>query len=409
MSLLLVDYIETATNSLKRNRSRTILTTLGIAIGIASVTTILALSHGVTDSVSSQIKAVGGNIAIVRPGTADDDHQNTLTNPVSPQRYNTSTLDQSDIETISSVHKSLKVAPIMTVEGQLTAGDTVLRNSSIVATTPELTTTTNLPIEEGQFIDGTSSRNTAVIGQQLAIDLFGTENPISSTFDLRGETFTIIGVLKRIDEPVNYNNIDFDHTVFIDLKAGIQLHDGRSQIQQINISAPSSGIMQDSLPKVENLLTDSHGEKDFTIVSGQDVARPTNQLFQTMTSVMVVIAAISIVVGGIGIMNIMLVNVAERTREIGIRKAVGASNNNIIMQFLTESVMISLLGGLVGTLAGVVVAYFIGSALYYSPVINWTIALVALGVSVFAGVIFGLYPAARAAAKDPIESLRQYR
>lgn len=409
MSLLLVDYIETACNSLKSHRSRSILTTLGIAIGIASVTTILALSHGVTESVSSQIKAAGGNIAIIRPGTTEDDHQNALTNPVSPQRYNTSTLDEADIEAITDIHGSLKVAPIMTVEGQLTAGDTTLSNSSIVATTPELTATTNLPVEEGQFIDESTSRNTAVIGQQLAIDLFGTENPIGSNFSLRGETFTIIGVLKRIGEPVNYNNIDFDKTVIINLEAGLQLHDGRSQIQQINVSAPSSGIMHETLPNIDNKLTDMHGEKDFTIVAGQDVARPTNQLFQTMTSVMVVIAAISIVVGGIGIMNIMLVNVAERTREIGIRKAVGASNINIIMQFLTESVIISLIGGLVGAATGIVVAYFIGSALYLTPVLDWSIALAALGVSVFAGIVFGLYPAARAAAKDPIESLRQYR
>lgn len=409
MSILLVDYIETATNSLKNHRSRTILTTLGIAIGIASVTTILALAHGVTESVSDQVKAVGGNIAIVRPGITPDDHQNTLTSPVLPQRYNTSTLNETDLEVIADIHKSLKVAPIMTVEGQLSAGDTTLSDTSIVATTPELVVTAKLPVEEGQFIDDATSYNTAVVGHQLAIDLFGTENPISSNFQLRGETFTIIGVLKKIDQPVNYNNIDFDRTAFITLETGLQLHDGRSQIQQINVSAPSSGILQESLPKIDKALTKYHGEKDFTIVSGQDIARPTNQLFQTMTNVMVIIAAISIVVGGIGIMNIMLVNVAERTREIGIRKAVGASNKNIIMQFLTESVMISLLGGVIGALTGVATAYFIGSILYLSPVINWNIALIALGMSVLAGVVFGLYPAARAAAKDPIESLRQYR
>ncbi len=409
MSLLLVDYIDTATNSLRKHRSRTILTTLGVAIGITSITTILALAHGVTESISSQVQAVGGNIAIIRPGTEADDHQSSLTNPVAPQRYNTSTLNEVDISTIEAVDKSLKVAPIMTVDGQLTAGDTVVKNASVVASTPELSSTTSLPVAEGQFIDETSAHNTAVIGHQMAIDLFGTENPISSNFQLRGETFTVVGVLKKLSAPVNYNNIDFDNSAIISFEIGQLLHDGRSQIQQINVRAPSSAILNRSLPKIESNLVDQHGEKDFTIVFGSDIAQPTNQLFRMMTTVLVVIAAISLVVGGIGIMNIMLVNVAERTREIGIRKAVGASNKNIIMQFLTESVIISLIGGMIGAAAGVITAYFIGSALYLTPILNWNIALVALGMAVITGVAFGIYPAARAAAKDPIESLRQYR
>lgn len=409
MSLLLVDYIETAVNSLKNNRSRTVLTTLGIAIGIASVTTILALAHGVTESVSNQVKAVGGNVAIVRPGVETPSNENALTNPVSPQHYNTSTISETDVDIIGAIDKRLNVAPIMTIDGRLTAGDTVLKNASIVATTPELPSTTSLPVDEGQFIDDTTSGRTAVVGYQMAIDLFGTENPISSNFQLRGETFTVIGVLKKINQPVNYNNIDFDKSVIIALESGKQFHEGRSQIQQINISAPSSSLLNKSLTKVKSELINQHGEKDFTIVSGKDIAKPTNQLFQTMTTIMTVIAAISIVVGGIGIMNIMLVNVAERTREIGIRKAVGASNKNIIMQFLTESIIISLIGGVIGAVSGVIIAYFIGSALYFMPVLSWNIALVALGMSVAAGVIFGLYPAARAAAKDPIDSLRQYR
>lgn len=409
MSLLLVDYIETAANSLKNNRSRTVLTTLGIAIGIASVTTILALAHGVTESVSNQVKAAGGNVAIVRPGIEVSDNKNALTNPVSPQHYNTSTLSEADVDVISAIDERLSVAPIMTIDGRLTAGDTVLANSSIVATTPDLPNTTSLPIDEGQFIDASTSGQTAVVGYQMAIDLFGTENPISSNFQLRGETFTVIGVLKKINQPVNYNNIDFDKSVIIALESGKQFHEGRSQIQQINISAPSSNLLNKSLTSVKDELINQHGEKDFTIVAGQDIAKPTNQLFQTMTTIMTIIAAISIVVGGIGIMNIMLVNVAERTREIGIRKAVGASNKNIIMQFLTESIIISLIGGVIGAVSGVIIAYFIGSALYFMPVLSWNIALVALGMSVAAGVIFGLYPAARAAAKDPIDSLRQYR
>ena len=160
---------------------------------------------------------------------------------------------------------------------------------------------------------------------------------------------------------------------------------------------------------VEKKLKESRdGDQDFTLVSGQDIAEPTNQLFIALAGVMTAIATISLVVGGVGIMNIMLVSVVERTREIGLRKAIGASNRNILDQFLIESLVVSLAGGVFGYLAGYFVAFGISRFLTFTPVFSWQIAAVALGVSVVIGVLFGLYPAIRAARKDPIESLRQY-
>lgn len=406
MRLMIGNYFSTSFNSLRRNRMRTLLTTTGIAIGIASITTILALTVGVTSAVDRQVEQVGGNVAVVLPGA---EKQADLTRPILPQQYNTSTLTEVDLDTIQRVDDSLYVAPIMTVNSNLTTGTTTVTSGTIVATTPDLAETTDLPVAEGQFLDETTGDNVAIIGQQLAINLFGTENPIGQRFEVRDNTLTVIGVLKRMSNPVNYNNIDFDNAVVVSLDRGKTLHQGRTQIQQINIHAPDEATLTAALTEIDETLTESHGEKDFRIIRGDEVAATTNRTFQWVAAVMTAIAAISLVVGGIGVMNIMLVGVAERTREIGIRKAVGASNYSIVMQFLVEALMLSFIGGIIGLVAGVVLAFSIALGMYFAPVFNWQIIAISLSVSLVIGVVFGLYPAIRAARKDPIESLRQYR
>lgn len=410
MSLMIFDHIDTALNSLKRNRMRSLLTTLGIAIGIASITTILSLADGVTNSVKDQVKAVGENVAIVRPGVTPTDSSAAFTRPLSPQQYNASTLSEADIETVRSSGKNLTVAPVMTQNLTLRAKDATRQGATIVATTPEFATITDVPIADGEFISHATERTTAVIGMQLAIDLFGTEMPIAQTFTVRDQEFTVIGVLKRQPSPINYNNIDFNQAVIVNFESGKALHRGTPQIQQINVRAASREALPAATKAIESTLTRAHdGEKDFTIITGKDVAEPTNQLFSLVNKAMAAIAAISLLVGGIGVMNIMLVSVAERTREIGIRKAIGATDGTIVVQFLTESLLISLLGGVVGVALGILLAFSMGAAYYMAPIFSWQIALWSLALSLVVGVVFGLYPAIRASRKDPIESLRYYR
>ena len=405
MKLLLIDHIETALHSLRSNRVRSFLTMLGIAIGIASVTAILSLTDGVTNSVKQQVANVGGNIAIIRPGTESPETPSVL----NQQTYNTSTLNESDVDVITKAAPDTAVAPIMQIETTLQAGDSTVHNGTVVATTPALTETTSLPIDDGQFIDETTSMQTAVVGNQMSIDLFGTNSPIGKTFYMRGQRFTVIGILKPLKDPVNYNNIDFNRAVIVDLETGRTLHRGNTQIQQINIKAGSPDALTTALKNIDTKLAQAHNERDFHIIDGKDVAEPTSAIFTLIARTMTAIAAISLVVGGIGVMNIMLVSVAERTREIGIRKSVGASNRNIIAQFLAESILVSLIGGLVGTTVGVVLAFVIGASMYVTPVFSWQIGTVAFGFSLGIGIIFGLYPAIRASRKDPIDSLRQYR
>ena len=405
MSLLIVDHIETAVHSLHSNRVRSTLTMLGIAIGIASVTAILSLTDGVTHSVRQQVSNVGGNIAIIRPGAEAASQTPVLT----PEAYNTSTLNEGDLGVIEAAAPDLAIAPIMQIQTTLHTADTTLTDSTVVATTPALPETTSLSVVDGQFIDSTTSMQTAVVGTQLSIDLFGTDNSIGKTFTMRDQRFTIVGVLKPLNDPVNYNNIDFNHAVIVDLEAGKTLHRGNTQIQQINVKAGSPEKLHAALKSITTKLAQAHNERDFHVIAGSEVAEPTGAAFTLIARTMAAIAAISLVVGGIGVMNIMLVGVAERTREIGIRKSVGASGRNIIAQFLVESVLVSLIGGLIGTTAGFVVAFVIGASMFVTPVFTWQIGLVAFGLSLGIGVVFGLYPAIRASRKDPIDSLRQYR
>ena len=404
---LLFEHIHTARHSLRNTRMRTLLTVIGVAIGVASITTILSLSSGITNIISRQVDSLEGNIAVLRPGSTSSAG---LIQTISPQSYIASTITEQDLIDLEQLDDVRDAAPIMIVNSSIRANDTVAKESTIVASTPSLVDIAKLPIRDGQFIDSVTNRDTAVLGSQLSIDLFGTDQSIGRTFTVRGQKFTVIGILKRINNPINFNNVDFDHAAIISLESGKSFHQGIAQIQQINIRAESTGHLPTMINSVEKTLQTNHlGEKDFTILSGKDVARPSSQLFQAITVVMTTIAAISLVVGGIGIMNIMLVGVAERTREIGLRKAVGASNRNIVWQFMTEALIISIIGGVLGYLSGYLLAFAISTLLPFDPAITWEIAAISFGTSLAVGILFGLYPAARAAKKDPIESLRLYR
>lgn len=400
MRFLLFSHLENARNSLRSHRSRSILTMLGIMIGVASITTILALSVGATSIIQNQVDALGGNIAVIRPGTQHTPNTN---------QYSSSTLTENDVLSIAMVEHVNAVAPLMLLTGAVSGDEQAPPGTPIVATAPALADINQLTVRDGQFLDTSISRDTAVIGAQLSIDLFGSEQTIGKTVTIRGHPFTIVGVLERQNEPINYSGVDFDAAVIINEDSAKTVNNGVTQIQQINVQTDSVANLDQAIIDMNKALLRNHfGEADFTILSGEAIAQPTNDLFSILATVGVAIAGISLVVGGIGVMNIMLVTVAERTREIGIRKAVGASNSDIVWQFIIESLFLSIGGGFAGYVGGYLLAFGISTFLPFDPAFTWEIAGIAAATSLIVGVLFGLYPAIRAAKKDPIDALRQY-
>jgi ABC-type antimicrobial peptide transport system permease subunit len=408
MRVLFFDHLRNARQSLRSNRMRTILTVAGVAIGIASITVILSLSAGVVKIINGQVESLGGNIAVVRPN-APQKRLNDLSNPAVQQAFSTSTITEKDANDIRSLPGVAAAAPLMLINGTVGSKDGKTKVGTVVASTMDLPETVDLPVASGQFFDDMTDEQTAVIGAQLSIDTFGTEQSLGKTLNVRGKTFRVIGVLERLNDPINYTTIDFDRAVIITLESGKAFHEGMAQIQQVNVRAETVAELPGVVTAMKKTLDTNHlGEADTVIMQGEQIAMPTNQFFRGITTVMVTIAAISLIVGGVGIMNIMLVGVAERTREIGLRKAVGASSGNIVSQFLTESLLMSAVGGLIGYVSGYVIAFIISTFLTFDPAFTWPIAVLAFGTALLVGGLFGLYPAIRAARKDPIESLRHY-
>ncbi|HEY1085917.1 MAG TPA: ABC transporter permease [Candidatus Saccharimonadales bacterium] len=407
MRLLFLENFRTARESLRRTRTRTLLTITGVAIGVASITTILALSTGVTNIINRQVAELGDNLALVRPTTPPSGLID-LANPTPTTSYTTSPIAERDLQSIKSIKQVESAVPLMTLSGAIKSDHQHPKNATILATTPDFIKTTSMKIKDGQFIDNITLESTVVLGESLAVDLFGTDRAIGKSLTIRGETFTCIGIIKRSNSPINYNNVDLDHSAIISFDSGKLFNEGIAQIQQINVKAKTGTDIESLRHAISSILVKNHGgQQDTSVLIRDEIAQPTSRLFLLINTVMSLIAGISLLVGGIGIMNIMLVSVAERTREIGLRKAVGASTSSIVSQFLIEALITSFLGGLLGYVAGYGIAFMISLFLPYDPVFSWEIAALSFGLAVGVGILFGLYPAIKAARKNPIESLRR--
>ena len=400
--------IENALESLRANRLRTFLTMLGVMIGISSVVIIFSLSGGVSSMISNQIMAEGGALAVVRPKELTANNKNIITNLATSRNFTQSSIKNEDLALISKTKDVLAVAPLANFSAKV-KGDGDEKYANLLATSPNLDQTVSLKVREGQFIAESANANTVVIGDQMAIDLFGTTQALGKEITMKGEKFIVIGVLAHQSSSINFSNVDFNNTAIIPYSTAKRIIGDNLQIQQVNIRVKSINSLNQVHQEIEKVIQKNHnGEKDFEVLVGKNISHPSDKFIELSTLILAIVASVSLVVGGIGIMNIMLVNVSERTREIGIRKALGANNRHILFQFLTESMIISLGGGLFGYLIGYAFSFGVSMFLPFSPIISWQIALLVCGLSTVVGVIFGLYPAFRAARKDPIVSLRQY-
>lgn len=394
-----------AFNSLRSNKTRTFLTLLGIIIGVMSVTTIIGLGEGVKKQVNQQINDLGNDLVTVVPGRNSSISGLEGLNNVFGSSATTARLSEADLTSISKIAGVTKAGGTMQLDGSITRGNNK-KNTRVLAVGEEYLDLTKQKLQVGQFFGGDlENNNTVVIADNVAKDLFGSEDPIGSTVTIRETPFVVIGVL---DAKKGFNlGQSLDDMVLIPMPTGKTFNQDIVQLQQITakVADPSKSEAVSATIKQE-LLKNHAGEEDFAITTQEQLVETTDYVFKVITGFTAAVASISLLVGGIGVMNIMLVTVTERTREIGVRKAVGATRTQILMQFLIESLAITIVGGFLGIVASLIASSVIRAQTTIKPSMDIWIILFAAAISIAVGVIFGTWPAIRAARKSPIESLR---
>lgn len=396
-----------ATQNLRANRTRTLLTTLGIVIGVASITIVLALGKGIREAVGQQVDRLGGNVIIVKPGSAE---AKSLAAYSPYNTATTTTLTERDYKSVLNLKNVKDVAPVMILSGSIRDDQGRNENVPILATSEALVNALGLKIRSGQFIDSGTSRDTVVIGQQLAIDLFGTDEAMGQSLQVKGRPHTVIGVVKNTNTPINLSGINLDHAAYVSLDDGKSFNQGIAQIQQLTIQVTDTQALDKTAQAIDTALLKNHsGEQDYSVLAGEEIANYSNNFFASLVLVTAIVSGITLIVSGIGVMNIMLVGVTERTREIGIRKALGATDRHVMGQFLVEALIMCIVGGVIGIAFAYAAAFLIASQLYFQPSVSPAIIGTGFGLALAVGVVFGLYPAAKAANKDPIDALRQYQ
>ncbi len=411
--MLFSENFKIALRALRANKLRSILTMLGIVIGVATVVALLSIGKGATASITSQIQSNGSNLLTISPGK----QQRGMS--AAGQSRQTSYLYYSDYQLLqrSLLTNITAIVPSYQSSYLVKYGDESF-NVNVTGVTEAYQDVHSYKVVEGRFIsdgDNKSEVLVAVLGSQTASDLFGSLSPIGKTISINGIKFEVIGLLESKGSSGFGSS---DDAIFIPLDAGYNklfgstaIYNDKKIVNSIAVSVSSTEAMDTVSAQIEFILRRAHklassDELDFNVLSQADLLSTLNSVTQTLTVFLGAIAGISLLVGGIGIMNIMLVSVTERTKEIGLRKAVGATRNQILTQFLIETMTLSLLGGIVGILLGVGIASIFSATGLIASVITADSIFLAFFFALLIGVFFGIYPAFRAANLHPMVALR---
>ena len=383
-----------AVKAIAGNKMRSFLTILGVVIGVVAIVVLVSIGQGANSSVVESIEGMGTNL---------------ITANINARRMNP--IDLDSLNELAQNEAISYVAPIASVSGTVKAGTTTYDDGVVQGITPGYESIRNWTVAEGRFLQQPDIDNrsfVAVIGSEAATEMYGTTHAVGETFSLNGYTITVVGVLEAVGSSASGSN---DNQILIPFTLAQRLSN-QTSISSFYVSAASSAQVEQAQVAVESYLekafenynTRSFGTQ-YSVFNQTEMLSTLNETTNTLTLMLGGIAAISLLVGGIGIMNIMLVSVSERTREIGIRKAIGAARGNILTQFLIESLVVSLMGGLLGLAISVAAVKALAPVLQMTLTIPVNVAWMAIAFSVFIGVVFGMYPANKASKLRPIEAL----
>jgi len=392
-------------SSIFSNKLRSFLTMLGIIVGVSAVITMIAIGQGASVQIVQRIKQMGANLLMVRPGAAEHGGVRSSAGSRTSLTYEDAQAIASDAQFVDKVDANFSR------NGQVVYGNKNT-NTSINGVTANFPAVRNFPVERGVFItedDNQFMRRVAVLGKTVVTNLFGNEDPIGQYIKINRNIFQVIGVMSTKGSAGGFR--DEDDVIFIPLKTAQKRLFGVDYVSTINIEAKSQDVMDRATSEITDLLRDKHNirqgqDDDFNIRSQAEILTTVQDTSKTFTILLASIAIISLLVGGIGIMNIMFVSVTERTREIGIRKAIGAQKWDILGQFLIESVIVSLSGGIIGVVLGILASKLTSQFAGWPTVITPVAVLLSFSFAVIVGLTFGFYPARKAALLNPIDALR---
>lgn len=408
-SSVMLGHLKSGVNAVRNTKLRSFWTMLGVIIGVTSVITVVAIGTGIKKQVSGQIHHFGKNLITVRPAQV----HTTSTAGASGLSIisglsTTGSLTEKDVEAVADVPGVVASAPLTALGGDITGDTGHYRESFVIGTTSDLPSLINQSMAYGGFLTSDDvNSNAAVLGQRAAERMFDVDVPLGRTVTFHGEKFIVRGVFNQFTASPLSQGLDLNDAVFIPNDKAEELSKNTAPTYQILARPDSSSKTEAVAEDIRRALAKEHaGDSGFTVLAGNHNLESSDSILGLLTKLIAGVAAISLLVSGIGIMNVMLVSVSERKHEIGIRKAVGATNRQILSQFMIESTVLSLWGGVIG----IGLAFFIELMLRLftdlKPVITWEVVVLATGVSLLVGIVFGTVPAVKAARKDPIEALR---
>ncbi|MBP9717988.1 ABC transporter permease [Candidatus Gracilibacteria bacterium] len=398
------DILSETYSAVAANKMRSGLTILGIVIGIASVIAMVSIGQGAQGQIQSSIQGLGSNLLTVTPGS-----QQGGRGTVSTGRGSSQSLKMEDVESLKAINGVKYVSAELSKRLQVVAQNGNNTNTNIIGSTPDYPAVRNISISEGVFLSSSQLSavgRVAVLGPTTAQDLFGdTTSAIGKNIRINKINFRVIGV---VQSKGGSGFFSLDDTIYVPVTTMQKILTGSDFLSTIAMSVENEELMSQVQQEATAVLLEKHRvtEADFSIISQADILGALTSITTTFTIFLAAVAGISLLVGGIGIMNMMLTTITERTREIGLRKAIGAKKRDISLQFLAESVMLTMLGGLIGIGLGWLAAYGVSKFAGLATSVSLTSVLLAFGVSGGIGIIFGYYPARRAATLNPIDALK---